>query len=113
MASEQTKQLVGLLGKGAGQAVSRDTLAVLMGMSDRAMREAVAMARLEGVCIANDQQGGGYYLPDNLEEYKRQYRQTANRGKAILAQLKALRHAIADIEDEDQLELENLLKGEV
>lgn len=109
----RTKHLICLLGKGEGQAVSREQLAVLMGMDDRTMREAVAYARLEGVCIANAQNGKGYYLPDNLEEYKRQYRQTLNRGRNILAQLKALRHAIADLEDQDQLELENLIKGEV
>lgn len=84
-----------------------------MGVDDRKMREMVSMARLEGVCIANDQNGNGYYLPENLDEYKRQYRQTANRGKKLLAQLKYLRHAIADLEDENQLELEALLKGEV
>ena len=111
--TEKTKQLICLLGKGEGQAVSREQLAVLMGMDDRTMREAVAYARLEGVCIANAQNGKGYYLPENLEEYKRQYRQTLNRGRNILAQLKALRHAIADLEDQDQLELENLIKGEV
>ena len=111
--TESTKQLVCLLGKGEGQAVSRNTLAVLMGVDDRKMREMVSLARLEGVCIANDQNGKGYYLPDDLDEYKRQYRQTANRGRKILAQLKALRHAIADLEDKDQLELEALLRGEV
>ena len=109
----RTEKLISLLGKGEGQAVSRNQLAVLMGLNDRQMREAVAYARLEGICIANDQNGGGYYLPENLEEYKRQYRQTLNRGRNTLAQLKALRHAIADMEDKDQLELENLIKGEM
>lgn len=109
----RTEKLISLLGKGVGQAVSRNQLAVLMGLNDRQMRETVAYARLEGICIANDQNGGGYYLPENLEEYKRQYRQTLNRGRNILSQLKALRHAIADMEDQDQLELENLIKGEM
>ena len=111
--SEQTERLISLLGKGEGQAVSREQLAVLMGMPDRKMREVVAYARLEGACIANAQDGRGYYIPENLDEYKKQYRQTANRGKKILAQLKALRYAIADLEDKDQLELEALLEGEV
>lgn len=111
--TERTKHLICLLGKGEGQAVSREKLAVLMGIDDRTMREAVAYARLEGVCIANSQNGKGYYLPDNLDEYKKQYRQTLNRAKRIFAQLKPLRHAIADLEDSDQLMLEEILKGDV
>ena len=109
--TEVTKHLVSLLGKGEKKAVPRNVLAALMGMDDRTMRKAISYARLEGVCIANDQDGSGYYIPENLEEYKRQYRQTEKRGKVILAQLKALREAINT--DENQMDIEDLFSGEV
>ena len=110
MASEKTRQLIGLLGKGEKNAVKREQLAVYMGLSDRSMREAVAMARLEGVCIANNQDGTGYYIPENLEEYKQQYRQTKNRGRSIFAQLAAIRQGIEDL---DQGSFDDLIRGEV
>lgn len=100
-----TKSLISLLGKGEQNAVPRNILAALMGMDDRSMRRAISYARLEGVCIANTQNGKGYFLPDSREEYKRQYKLTEHRGKVILAQLKALRQAIN--EDENQMDLED------
>lgn len=103
MYGEMTNRILDFLERGRRNAKSRVELAVHLGLSDRAMRSAVCMARLEGACICNEQDGGGYYLPETLAEYKMQYVQTERRGKRILAQLKALRHELSNIADKDQL----------
>ena len=109
MKSKTTEMLLGALKTGKENAVSRQNLALLFDGSDGNMRRAVAQARLEGVCICNEQDGGGYYLPDTQEELKRQYSQTLNRARAIFAQLKYIREKIG-IEGQLYLELESVAK---
>ena len=109
MKSETTEMLLGALKTGKENAVSRQSLALLFDGSDRNMRRAVAQARLEGVCICNEQDGGGYYLPDTQEELKRQYYQTLNRAMAIFAQLKYIREKMG-IDGKLYLELDSVTK---
>lgn len=106
--SESTERLVEILGSGKKNAVKRSELLSVYGGSDRQMRMAICKARLEGVCINNDQDGSGYYIPDRLDELEAQYRQTEARGKKILAQLKAIRHEIDTIRGKDQLKLSDI-----
>ena len=103
--SPSTERLLSILGRGSDRAVGRNLLAKLMNTNDSGMRKAVCLARLEGVAINNDQNGDGYYLPDTLEELKRQYAQTEHRAKILLAQLKAIRNQIATLEENQGLRI--------
>lgn len=103
--TETTQRLIGLIGEGHENAISRTDLLGFFGGSDRQMRMAISMARLEGVCINNDQDGAGYYRPTAQDEIRRQYKQTLNRARTIFAQLKALR---AELGIEGQMTLADL-----
>ena len=110
--SRSTTKLLTILGIGKEHAVKREDLATLMETDDTSMRRAVCLARLEGVCINNDQDGIGYYLPNTIEELKRQYQQTERRAKILFAQLRAIRIQMATIEDaEAWKEMEEELNG--
>ena len=108
---EDAKRIVQLIGVGKENAVSRTDLLLMFGGTDRDMRRAIAYARLTGTTINNDQDGCGYYIPDKLEQLEQQYKQTEARGKAILAQLKALREEINRVRDRDQLKLSDVECG--
>lgn len=107
------ERIVALLGTGKENAVKRSDLLEQFGGRDRDMRRALAYARLTGHTINNDQDGCGYYIPDNLEELEQQYRQTEARGKAVLAQLKALRQKIESIRNKDQLRLDTQIEKNI
>lgn len=89
---EEAARLVSLLGRGKKNAVRRSALREQFGGTDRHMRKVIAYARLLGHRINNDQDGCGYYLPDELEELDRQYKQMKHRAKTILAQMTAIRY---------------------
>ena len=89
---EEAERLVSLLGRGKKNAVRRSALLEQYGGTDRQMRKTIAYARLLGHRINNDQDGCGYYLPDELEELERQYKQMKHRAKTILAQMTAIRY---------------------
>lgn len=89
---EEAERLVSLLGRGKKNAVRRSALREQFGGKDRQMRKVIAYARLLGHRINNDQDGCGYYLPDELEELERQYKQMKRRAKTILAQMTAIRY---------------------
>lgn len=105
MYSEQTKELLSHLHFGKNNAIKREQLARELGVADREARKRVSYARLEGVCINNDQDGAGYYIPLSRMELERQYRQTLNRAVKILNTLKAQRAELG--RDQNQLELED------
>ena len=105
--SKTTAQLLCLLRRGEKNAVSRKDLCAVMEMSDRSMRKAVSLARLEGLCICNTQNGDGYFLGDTVAELKKQYNQVESRGRHIFAQLNALRAEI-DRLDPNQMRLDDI-----
>lgn len=76
---------------GKKNAIKRADLAEKLGVCDRTMRDWIETARSDGLCIANDQDGKGYYRPETLEEIQRQYFQSRNRTMAQLRQQKWLR----------------------
>ena len=88
--------LVSLLKQGESNAISRDALAALMGMSDRKVREVIEMARNEGVFVLNRQNGRGYYLPESLDDIYRQYKQDSSRAMAILRRRKHMRKILKE-----------------
>lgn len=92
--SEATMILANTLKWGKKHAMTRPELAEKLGWSDRMLRKNIERARQEGVAIANDQDGGGYYFPETREELERQYRQNENRAMAILRQQKHIRAAL-------------------
>lgn len=106
----RSELIMSLLGKGKENAVNREALAEALGLEDRATRQAVSYARLEGCCICNDQDGEGYYIGTDRAELERQYKQTVSRGKMIFASLAALRREMG--KDENQLSIFNDLVSE-
>lgn len=88
--SPSTKALAQLIPKGKTNAVSRQRLASLMQCGDREMREAIRLARQEGLVIINDQDGKGYYCSDDVKDIKRQRDQTYHRAMSLLVQAKHL-----------------------
>lgn len=89
-----TERLEALIPYGKENAISRAALAAQMGMSDRAMRKAVQLARTQGLAILNDGCGDGYYLSNNVDELLSQLNRTHRRALSLLAQEKHLRRQI-------------------
>lgn len=97
--SESTKTLATYLKEGAEHAVSRQELGILTGWGDRHMREKIALARQEGLCIANEQRGGGYYIPVTRREIEQQIQTNRSRALAILKQQTNLKEKLDGCED--------------
>ena len=86
-----TDVVASALGYGKKNAVPRESLAEILGVSDRKMRKMIEDAKRDGLVICNDQDDEGYYIADTPEEYGRQYTQTYNRAMSLLVQLKHMR----------------------
>jgi len=97
-----TAQLADIVPFGRTNAISREALANKLNLSDRKMRQAVSLARREGLVIINDQGGSGYYRSDDVTDIRRQLNQTHHRALALLAQEKHLKDRIKAAEG-DQL----------
>lgn len=82
--------------EGKENAIGRKDLAERLGVGDRTMRQWVELARLDGLVVANDQDGNGYYQPATDAELKRQLAQNDHRAKTILAQNKHIRQRLRD-----------------
>ena len=91
--TETTIMLKSVLGRGKENAVKRSELAATFG-GDRIMRKAIEQARIDGICVCNDQDGKGYYIARDIEEVRRQHWQILNRAKSNFDQLKAFRAII-------------------
>lgn len=94
--SATTKRMTRLIPHGKENAVTRDELRRFTGWGDRVLRENIERARNEGVVIANDQDGKGYYRPVTREEMARLYRSNQNRALSILRQQKHIRERLND-----------------
>lgn len=86
--SETTEALARILMFGAENAIKRAALIAMTGWPDRELRRNIEKARVEGLVIANDQNGKGYYRPNKREEFERLHRQNKSRALAILKQQK-------------------------
>ena len=93
-ASPMTVTLANVIPYGRRNAISRDALAIKLGMSDRQMRKAVEDARNEGLIILCECNGRGYYQSDDLNEIHCQYMQDTNRAMAILKRRKPMRELL-------------------
>lgn len=92
--SETTDVLARILEYGAENAIPRAALVELTGWPDRELRKNIEQARKEGMVIANDQDGKGYYRPDTREELERCYAQSRSRTLAQLRQQKYIRRRL-------------------
>ena len=89
--SEDVVTLLHFLNYDKANAVGRAELQTLMQKPDRIIRHIIAEARRDGFIICNAQDGAGYYLSDDPDEWEAQYRQDTSRALSILSRRKALR----------------------
>lgn len=66
------------------------------------MRDHVSFLRRNGVPICNAQDGSGYFIPATKAEVLAQMKQTRSRALNELAQLRALKDLLKEIEDGEQ-----------
>ena len=100
--------IVDLIPIGKANAVTREQLCSLTGLSDRAVRKLIEIARIEGEIIINAQDGAGYYVSDNPVDIRRQMATNRSRAMSILRQQKYLRRRLAEIENAGQLTFEGV-----
>ena len=93
---------------GKDDAVTREQLCALTGMSDRGVRKLIELARIEGAMIVNDQDGRGYYISDNEEDIRRQMATNHSRAMSILRQQKLLRRKLEELRGADQITIEEV-----
>ena len=96
------------IGFGKANAVTRDQLCAWTGLSDRAIRKLIEIARNQGAVIINNQDGEGYYQSDDLQDLLAQYRTNHSRAMSILRQQKYLKRKIAELNGSDQLKMDEV-----
>lgn len=74
--------IIDYIPRGRENAISRQRLAQITGLTDNKMRELIRKARRETVII-NLQDGRGYYQPTTIEEVDRFIAQEEHRAKSI------------------------------
>lgn len=86
------------IGTGKENAVTREKLCLLTGMTDRAIRATIEEAKTNGYVIINN--GSGYYKPeiDEVEELRRYIKKQENRAKTIFRELRNYKAYLADID---------------
>lgn len=94
---EKENGILSFLGTGQENAVTRDELKRLTGLSDRKNRELIEQARNEGHIIVNCQDGKGYYLTNRPEDIKAQMERNRHRALSILVQQKHLKKALKEV----------------
>lgn len=92
-------RIVDYIPKGKENAISREKLSQITGLSDRKMRQEIANARRD-TCIINNQDNKGYYIPDNKEEVRRYIKQEEHRAKSIFANLSGARNYLNKLENQ-------------
>lgn len=91
-------ELERLIPYGHENAISRRTLALALGMSDRMTRKALQAAREDGLPVLNEQDGAGYFLADDAPSIRRQIAANMARIASISRQTKHLRQRLRDME---------------
>lgn len=107
------KRVSDFLGKGRSNAVPKEAVMDLFGVSERSVRQMVATERMGGTPILTDTASGGYYLPGSHDETERFVRSMRSRGVRILRVADEVERTM--LEDIGQMELdgwdENSLGG--
>ena len=89
--ANEIELLVSAIPVGKKNAVTNYQLRELLGISDREVRRLVSIARRE-VCIINDQNGKGYYMPESRAEAEKWIKQETARAKSIFLGMKGARN---------------------
>ena len=91
---------------GKENAVSRDVLAKLTGMSDRRLRYDISRLRREddetNVIIVSTSDGRGYYRTDNIDEIEHFVREMAHRITSIVEAIKVAKLAAKRLRDKQR-----------
>ena len=106
--------ILSCLRHGMDLANSRQWLSTRTGLNDRYVRELIEELRMDGFLICNAQNGWGYYLADDMDEVRDQYKQDMARAMSILRRMKPFRQALRTMEAETsgQVRIEDLLMDE-
>lgn len=75
---------------------TRNELVIRTGVTDRKVRDEIENARKNGSIILNMQDWKGYFISDNIENLKKQYKQNKSRAGSILVQQKFLRRKLEE-----------------
>lgn len=89
--ANEIELLVSAIPVGKKNAVTNHQLRELLGISNREVRRLVSIARRE-VCIINDQNGKGYYMPETKAEAEKWIKQETARAKSIFLGMKGARN---------------------
>ena len=81
---------------GRENAIKREDLARALQVNDRQARHYIGIARLNGVIIINDQDGGGYFQTDKLEDIVLEYKREKRRVLSIVERMRPLRRVLKD-----------------
>jgi hypothetical protein len=95
-----------VLKPGIENAVSLEFLCSYYGANERAIRNFLHYARVNGIPVLSSTKYGGYYLPKDQHEAHEFIRAQTNRAKACFASLKAAKEYIKTVESDDQIRLE-------
>lgn len=98
------KRVSDFLGKGRSNAVPKEAVMDLFGVSERSVRQMVATERMGGTPILTDTASGGYYLPGSYAEAERFVRSMRSRGVHILRVADMVERTM--IEESGQMELD-------
>lgn len=93
----EIQNVVEMIPTGRQNAVKGIELRQSLGISDRKLRELVSLARHD-VCILNEQNGKGYYKPENRAEVEKWLKQEVARAKSILWSTKGAKEFLKTIE---------------
>jgi hypothetical protein len=90
--------IIDLIPCGKENAISRNSLVIKTGLSDRKIRDLIALERRNHV-ILNVQDGKGYYRPTEKEmpDIERFVKQETRRAKSIFWSLRAAKKAIKGV----------------
>lgn len=92
---------------GKENAVTREQLCRLTGLSDRVNRKLIEIARTEGVIIVNDSDGEGYYISEEEADIRRQINTNHHRAMSILRQQKLLRQKLRELSNAGQMTIDD------
>lgn len=94
--SFRVTELISALDYGRRNAIKRSTLAALLDVSDREMRQRIEEARACGYVILTRSDGGGYYMSDSADEIQAFYIRERARAKSILRRLGPMRKILKE-----------------
>lgn len=96
--------IVDFIPVGKDQAISRRLLRTLTGLNDRDVRKEIANARRH-TCIINNQDGNGYYIPEDKSEVEGYIKQEESRAKTILYNLNGAKEFYNKMEGQQVFEI--------